>query len=386
MMGALLQAVAEHGADLGMAPAVSGIVVGIDRDPSAKVTVLLFDDAGRPTAVAKVARTDSADAPLRAEHAALTAMAPARLPRVQSQIPRSLLLDGVAGRTVLVTSAVPGGSMMVRYHSPGHVSSPSAVAGDLRAAGAWLAAFQEDTAAGRVSCEEAVRSHCLPALDRYRKEFGPDLVERRVRAKTLRLAERLAGVAVPLCAVHGDYALGNVLVDDDGVSGPRVTGVVDWELGQRCGPALTDLFKFAASYGSFLDRAAPPCRSGLRGQPGWGRTRAALGRPSPWPNMVGFLYAFTGTGWFPDLVREYLHAGYHRLGVPDEVQDVFLPVFIAQQATTLADPGYRQGYRALLAALADGSAPFGRTPESAVAGVPGTGAVEAVPAPAGDRQ
>lgn len=385
-MGALLRAVAAHSADLGVAPAVSGLVVGVDRDPSAKVTVLLFDDAGRPTAVAKMARTDSADSPLRAEHAALTAVAAAPLPRVQDQIPRSLLLHDVAGRTVLVTSAVPGGSVLIRYHSPGHVSSPSAVAGDLRAAGAWLAAFQEDTAADTVPCWEAVRSYCLPALDRYREVFGPDPVERRIRARTLRLAERLGDVAVPLCAVHGDYALGNVLVDDnDRVGGPRVTGVVDWELGRRCGPALTDLFKFAASYGSFLDRAAPPCRSGLRGHPGWGPTRAALGQRSPWPNMIGFLYAFTGSGWFPDLVREYLLAGYHRLGVPAEVQDVFLPVFVAEQATTLDDPGYRRGYRALLRALDDGSAPLGRTPESAVAVVRGSGSVRTVPAPAGDR-
>jgi hypothetical protein len=179
-----------------------------------------------------------------------------------------------------------------------------------------------------------------------------------------------------VCAVHGDYALGNVLVADDATADLRVTGVVDWELGQRCGLAVTDLFKFVASYGSFLDRAAAPLRSGLRGHPGWGRTKTALtptapGRPSPWPNMVGFLYAFTGSGWFPDLVGEYLHAGYRRLGVPADVQGVFLPAFVAQQATTLSDAGYRQGYRDLLAALA---------------ARPGTGAGTVLPAFTGDRR
>jgi aminoglycoside phosphotransferase len=386
-MDALLRAVAAHSADLGVAAPCSGLVVGIDRDPAAKVTVLLFDVAGRTSAVAKVARRRSADGPLRAEHAALTAMASARLPRVREQIPRSLLLQHVADRTVLVTSAVPGGSMMVRYHTPGHVGSASVVAGDLRAASEWLAAFQQDTAAGTVGLQEAVRTYCLPALDRYREEFGHDPVERRIRARTQWLASRMARVAVPLCAVHGDYALGNVLVQD-GPGGPRVSGVVDWELGQPCGPAFTDLFKFAASYGSFLDRAAAARGSGLRGHPGWGRTRASLGQPNPWPNLVGFLYAFQGTGWFPDLVRGYLHAGYRRMGVPAQVQEVFLPAFVAQQATTLSDPGYRRGYRDLLGVLAEGTAEPSRTPADPVPPAAASADTDnaAVPARAGDRR
>jgi hypothetical protein len=314
---------------------------------------------------------------LRAEHVALTELSRSWLPRVRRQVPRSLLLEGVAGRTVLVTSALAGRSMLVRYHGPGHVTSRSAVAGDLRAAGAWLAAFQADTAVGRVSCEEAVRRFCLPVLDRYRQEFGPDPVECRIRARTVRAAERFADVVVPLCAVHGDYALGNVLVDGGGARAPRVSGVVDWELGRSCGLAVTDWFKFAASYGSFLDRAAPRGRSGLRGHRGWGRARTALGQVDPWPNLVGFLYAFRGTGWFPDLVREYLRAGYARMDVPPGVEEVFLPVFVAQQATTLRDPVYRRGYCDLLGALAD---------ESGLADAPGGGAGGARRVPAGDRR
>ena len=82
--------------------------------------------------------------------------------------------------------------------------------------------------------------------------------------------------------------------------------------------------------------------------------RDRLAAPAPWPNLVGFLYAFTGQGWFPDLVRGYLAAGYERLGVPAGLQEVFLPAFVAEQATTLADPVYRRGYRDLLHALAAG--------------------------------
>jgi Ser/Thr protein kinase RdoA (MazF antagonist) len=391
-MDDLLRAVAARSADLGVAPARSGLVVGMDRDPSAKVTVLLFDASGRPAAVAKLARQHGADAPLRAEYdalAALAALAPAELLRVRDQIPRALLLQDVAGRTVLVTSAVPGGPTTVRYHAPGHVCSPSAVAEDLSAAGGWLAAFQEATTQGSVGCVEAFETYAVEAFDRYRAAFGPDPVEHQLRARSARLAQRLTDVTVPLCAVHGDFALGNVLLDASGGAGPHVSGVVDWELGRPCGPGFTDLFKFVASYGSFLDRAAPRSRSGLRGHPGWGEVRRGLGASRPWPNLVGFLYAFSGSGWFPVLVREYLAAGYRRLGVPAEIESVFLPAFVAQQATTLADPVYRQGYRDLLHALAaapwrprEAADPSAATPPrpaaaappgSALAGAPSTG-------------
>ncbi len=352
-MDALLRAVAARCADLGVPPPRTGMVVGIDRDPGAKVTVLLFDGEGRPTAVAKMTRRSHTDAPLRAEHDMLAALTARGLPTVGRQVPRALLLEGVAGRTVLVTSALPGGPMSVRYHAPGHLRRPALVADDLAAAAGWLAAFQQDTGQGAMDTAEAFRVFALPAFDGYRSALGWGHPEQRLLESCAEGAERLAGRALPLCAVHGDFAPGNVLVEDAG--GPRrspIVGVVDWELGRTRGTALTDLFKFVASYGSFLDRAVASGRSGPRGHPGWDDVRRRLPAQDPWANLVGFLYAFTGQGWFPDLVREHLAAGYRRLGVPADVEDVFLPAFVAEQATTLADPVYRQGYRDLLHALA----------------------------------
>ena len=144
-MDALLRAVAARSADLGVRPPREGMVVGIDRDPGSKVTVLLFDETGRPTAVAKMTRRSDTDAPLRAEHDMLAELTERGLPTVRDQVPRALLLEGVAGRTVLVTSALPGGPLTVRYHRPGHVSRPSLLADDIAVAGEWLPAFQHDT-------------------------------------------------------------------------------------------------------------------------------------------------------------------------------------------------------------------------------------------------
>jgi aminoglycoside phosphotransferase (APT) family kinase protein len=246
--------------------------------------------------------------------------------------------------------------MTVRYHRPGHVRSPSAVAGDFSAAAGWLAAFQQDTGQGAMSCAEAFGTLAVPAFERYRAAIGWGEAEERLLARCAATAQRLADSTVPVCAVHGDFAPGNLLVDDPGGARAGVCGVVDWELGRALGTPFTDLFKFAASYGSFLDRAAAPGRSGPRGHPGWGDVRSRVAVADPWPNLVGFLYAFRGHGWFPDLVRAYLADGYQRLGVPADVQEVFLPAFVAEQATTLQDPVYRQGYRDVLHELADDSA------------------------------
>ncbi len=354
MIDALIHAVRDRSRDLGVAPPTDGMVVGIDRDQGAKVTVLLFDHAGRLTAVAKTTRAPRADAPLRAEHDMLVGLGDLPLGPVRRQVPRALLLEGVAGRTVLVTAALPGGPMTVRYHRPGHVQRPDLVAADFAAAGGWLAAFQHDTRQGEVSCAEAFERFAVPAFDRYRATIGWGEPEERLVAQCVAGVERHARSSLPVCAVHGDFAPGNLLVDDAGAHQPRVCAVVDWERGRLQGLALTDLFKFAGSYGSFLDRAAPSGPHGLRGHPGWADVRDRVGGPAAWPNLVGFLYAFTGQGWFPDLVRGYLAAGFERLGVPAGVQAVFLPAFVAEQATALSDPVYRRGYRDLLHALDDG--------------------------------
>ncbi len=359
MIDALIRAVRDRSGDLGVAPPTDGMVVGIDRDPGAKVTVLLFDRVGRLTAVAKTTRSPDADAPLRAEHDMLAALGDLHLATVRRQVPRALLMEGVAGRTVLVTSALPGGPMTVRYHRPGHVQRPALVAADFAAAGGWLAAFQRDTRQGEVSCEEAFERYAVPAFDRYRATIGWGEPEERLVAQCVAGVERHARSVVPLCAVHGDFAPGNLLVADAGAHPASVCAVVDWERGRRRGPALTDLFKFAGSYGSFLDRAAAAGPHGLRGHPGWAEVRDRVGGAAAWPNLVGFLYAFTGQGWFPDLVRAYLAAGYERLGVPAGVQAVFLPAFVAEQATALSDPVYRRGYRDLLHALDDARSPLG---------------------------
>jgi hypothetical protein len=324
-------------------------VIGIDQDSTAKVTLILFDQDGRPGAVAKVARQATTERALLAEHAVLLDLQRSRLRTVAGELPRPLLLERIGRRAALVTTALPGAPLTVRYYHPGHVQDPGLVAEDFRLAGSWLSRFQQETATSRaVLGAQFFDDWIRPTFARYRNAVGWSGWEAQLLDRLSLVAHELADVPVPLVAVHGDYAIGNVLVD-----GGHVCGVVDWELGRRVGLPFSDLFKFAASYGSYLDRAAPPRHGRLPGHPGWAEAVQRWGGlvDAGWTNAINFLHAYFGRGWFPDLVRAFLLEHFLRLGVPLSASALFLPTFVAEQAMTLQNPVYRNGYRSLLSVL-----------------------------------
>ena len=349
MIGPLCHRLNELSSRQGLPSLCTGLVLGIDRDPTAKVTMILFDGAGLPGAVVKVARQAAGERALRAEHAMLGELWAKPLPTVAGEVPRPLLMERIGGRAVLATTALPGSPLTVRYHEPGHVRDPELVAADLRLAGSWLYRFQCEAQRGEpVPMEEMFDSWVRPVFERYRQRVGWSTWEEQLLDRLTLLATELRDVPVPLVTVHGDYAPGNVLVEKG-----RVSGVVDWELGRSAGPPFSDLFKFAASYGSYLDRATPPRNGVLPGHPGWAKARERWGSFAGWTNAAGFLYAFLGGGWFPDLVRSYLAEHLQRLRLPLAASALFLPVFLAEQAMALDNSYYRDGYRSLLLALAD---------------------------------
>jgi aminoglycoside phosphotransferase (APT) family kinase protein len=349
MIDEVVRMLGDRGPALGLPRLHPGVVIGVDADPAGKVTMLLLDDDARPRAVAKVVRRPGGDAgPLADEFAALVRVRRHELALAGSTVPRPLLLDRVAGRPVLVTSVLAGAPLSVRYYRPGHVRSEPRVRADFTAAAEWLAKFQSDTGLQTVSCEQAWHTHLAPLFSRYRATVGWSEWEASLYHRMLRWVDDFASTPVPLGFVHGDYCIGNVLLDGD-----AVTGVVDWELGREPASALTDVFKFAASYGSFLDRAAPPRGDGIAGHPGWAAARRRWGTHSSWPNLAGFVYAFRGAGWFPETVRDYLDANYRRLSCPAELQPLLLAGFVVEQTLVLDNPVYRQGYRDVLRALAD---------------------------------
>lgn len=347
MIGAVRDWANVVAANLGLPQVTGGIVIGVDYSPAAKVTLLLLGVDGLPGLVAKLARRTETEPALVAEQRALLAIWSARPPSITAELPRPLALERVAGRLVLLSTAVPGTPLTKRYYSPGHVRHPERVATDLAVAGSWLARLQEETRSGTVVLgPDAFEEWIRPTFRRYQAEIGWSGWESDLLDHLSDRCALLGGTRVPVVAVHGDFAPGNILLDRG-----RISGVVDWELGRGGGLPFSDVFKFAASYGSYLDRACPPARGSLPGHPGWSQASDRWGGVPGWTNGTGILYAFFGSGWFPELVRSFLSAHLARLEVPPATAQLFLPVFLAEQALALEQPAYRAGYCALLRLL-----------------------------------
>jgi aminoglycoside phosphotransferase len=322
-----------------------GIVAGLYRN-SSKVTLILFDARGEPAAVAKATRRPSAEAALMAEYAALKELT-LTAPGAMQGAPTPIALERVDGHLVLVESSVPGEPMTARYYSPGHTSDPTRVARDFGAAERWLERFQRTTANGEVVIDNVSIDACVDGVrSRYRREIGWSGVEEELFETLTRRGLGFEGTRLPLVGVHGDFWMGNLLMGED-----QIEGVVDWELARLNGLPFQDIFKFPTSYGFYLDRAYPGNGGVVPGHAGWGRGRERWAQYGDWSNLVGFRYSYFQQGWFPALVRRFIERQLARAGVPVGLVSVFFPLFLAEQAMTLDDPVFRDGYRSALMAF-----------------------------------
>src|SRR5581483_3087293 len=170
----------------------------------------------------------------------------------------------------------------VAYLSRGHTADRGRVESDLRAAGAWLAAFQGATA--RAPAPIGLAADLLAPL---RGRYPHEPPEGAVFAALAELDGRLAAATAPRTVVHGDFWFGNVLLRDR-----RVSGVVDWESAELSGEPVRDAARFAVSYTLYLDRRTRRGRP-VTGHPGL--------RAERWGSALEF--ALEGTGWFPELFR-----------------------------------------------------------------------------------
>ncbi|MFL5737424.1 MAG: aminoglycoside phosphotransferase family protein [Actinomycetota bacterium] len=325
------------------------IVAGIDRESSAKVTCLFFDHDGNPTVAAKIARREPADRSLAQEHAVLSQLWRLDTRAIRSCVPRPIALERIRGRLAMITSALPGGPMSARYYTPGHVADRAAVAEDFHAASAWLRRLEEDTRSGATRLDAmSLEAWTRPVFDRYRQEIGWGDPEERLLAMILERGSDLFGTALPITAVHGDYWMGNLLL-----SGGAITGVVDWELGRTAGLPFADIYKFPTSYAFYLDRSGRSLRGEVPGHPERAAFEQRWRRYGTWPNLAGFAYGYFGRGWFPEQVRRFVLGHLAWLGLPAQLNGIFFPLFLAQQATSLDVPSFREGYRSVVRALVE---------------------------------
>lgn len=277
------------------------VCIGLSKDVNAKATLLLFADHDvHPSLVAKVPATDVAAGRVAAEVQRLAFARASADSSVLDTIPRVLAVVEHRDWPVLVVNALPGQPMLTRYHRWRHISSPDAVARDFADAGGWLARFQSGppmaiTAPSTVDLGSLAEG----TAGAIRHRFGADPAVGTDVRHLQRLREDLVGERVTLMVVHGDYWLGNILVDDD-----AVTGVVDWEEANGEGLPVHDVARFVVTYSLYLDRHTRPGRRivGHRGL-----------RADRWG--VGIDHAVNGSGWYPDLVEAFGVQALRRLGV-----------------------------------------------------------------------
>ncbi len=273
----------------------SAIVLGLSKDPHPKTTMLLFrPGAAVPWAAAKLASTDTARRAVSRESSFLTELHRTFTDPILRTVPRRLgafEADLPAGS--MLVEALGGTPLSVIYARRNHLHRSERVQHDLAAVSAWLHNLQSATTQGHGAV-----AFGEPVLADLHARFASDPRTERVLRALATGAATLAGHQGPKTVVHGDFWLGNVLVDDNGVS-----GVVDWENAQLIGEPLRDVARFALTYALYIDRRTSPGR----------RIRGHNVKAGPWG--VGVTYVMTGGGWFPGLIRDFTRDAMSRLGV-----------------------------------------------------------------------
>ncbi|GAB3062804.1 hypothetical protein GCM10027053_26560 [Intrasporangium mesophilum] len=264
------------------------VVLAMSRDENPKATILAFaPDQLSPRLVVKAALTEGAISAVRAEGAALRAVAALDPGLVGGTVPRVVDERQDTQGAVLVTEARPGTPMSVDYHRWRHTARAEVVGDDFACATAWLRELGQLPVA-----QEAGAGRDAPALVARLRDRWPD--DRIAHDVAQGLADLDAALRLPPGApqvvVHGDFWSGNVLR-----AGGRVTGVVDWEHALVGGDPIRDRARFVLSYALYLDRHTRPGRT-VPGHPGL--------VAGPWGEPIR--YAVRDAGWLPSLVAGFL--------------------------------------------------------------------------------
>lgn len=305
---------------------VNAVVLGLSKDPNPKTTMLLFwPGSAVPWAAAKLPATQIARSAVERESSFLACVHQRFAGDVLRTIPRRLsgFERGMPAGSMVV-QAFGGTPLSVVYARRRHLQSAHAVGRDIAQVARWLRAIEVATtqSVGPVVLGEQV-------IDGLRARYTGDPLANKVASALGPIAKLFTRFRGPKSVVHGDLWLGNILVDDRGV-----TGVIDWESAQICGEPLRDAARFALTYALYLDRRTRP-----------GHRIAGHGvRAGEWG--VGLAYVVTGTGWLPELIRSFLRQSLSQLGADPACWSDLLLLGLADVAATADDTEW--AYRHLM--------------------------------------
>lgn len=297
--------------------------------PDCDTDTLLLTPPGAvgPRLAVKIPRTQSAVAAVEREARMLVEIRRFELGHLRDTIPRFVQLCEQDGRTVLMTSAVPGRVLGGAFCGMWDVSHARCRSDELDVAGAWLARFQEMTARGSGPLDLLPRD-LLERLERRAAASGRGDDTRTAVDRAHRVQELLARHVAPRSAVHGNFRADQVLVH---ARTAEVSGVLGWRAATTRGEPLADLGRFAVTHS---------------------RHRASRG------NVPGRT-VLAGHGRDAERVRRFITQGLVRLGLPESLG---YPVAWAATASLLAgiDVGVDPRRAAMLTRL------LARTPDPTV--------------------
>jgi aminoglycoside phosphotransferase (APT) family kinase protein len=277
------------------ASGLQSVVLGVSKDPNAKVSVLLVSPlTGRAELVVKLATSGTAALAVEREQRTLAEVRLLLPEPLRATLPRPVEMVEFEGRPAMVATALAGRPMTVSYLERRHTADRGKVALDLELAATWLAGIQSATA---TTPRPIAFAADLDAL--LRRRFPDEPRHGPPFAALAELQARLSAVTTARTVVHGDFWFGNVLLRNK-----RLAGVVDWEAAEVSGEPVRDLARFAISYALYLDHRT------RRGR----RVQGHELRAGAWGAPVEF--ALDGRGWFPELFRGFLEDGLRRLGAP----------------------------------------------------------------------
>jgi aminoglycoside phosphotransferase len=238
----------------------------VTRRDAGAIVVELGPHAGAVEAIAKIAGP-AASAAVRAETKALERLAPvARSGGWSSLLPETIAAGDVAGGAYLVQRVLPGVNAR-RLLVDGTPAAPL-----VRAAATGLAPVHAGATTTRVDADSVrlwVEEPCAFVASALRGRRRTRAL-RRLAAETAAL---LDGATVRVGWTHGDFWLGNVLVDDE----CTVTGIVDWDCAADAYPPHLDLLHLLL-YGRSIRRRRPfghIVRTAID-SPGWSESEAQV--------------------------------------------------------------------------------------------------------------
>jgi hypothetical protein len=124
------------------ASGLRSLVVGVSKDPNAKITLLLLSpENGRPALAVKMPTTHVAERAVEAEQRLLCDLWSSQPQQVLEAIPRIFDVVEFEGRAAAVMTAVQGIPMTTTYLGWRHTAGSARVTADFAAVEAWLARF-----------------------------------------------------------------------------------------------------------------------------------------------------------------------------------------------------------------------------------------------------